>query len=354
MKTQTVIRGTVIHGEGVGRKLGYPTANLDQRYFRENPQKKGVFAARTWIGSRLHRALAIIGVPGRRRPSGKVEVYIPRFSGNLYGKTLTAELIERIRPLRRYKSIALLKKRIAEDERIALLKLRIVEQEEEVKIRSIRRGVEVVAQRFKDVRSMLRVGRSEVEIVKNLSSIFRSFPTSFPTIIASGPNGAHMHHVPTSRKLRYGDTVIVDFGIVVDGFCTDLSRTFFLGKPNTMQRRIYGAVLSANKRGLHALVPFVSCRSIDGLVRSELKRRNLGHLFIHGSGHGVGRKIHEPPTLGPRSVDLLLPGNVVTIEPGVYRKGWGGVRIEDMALVTENGIDVLTKKIPKNLKDMVV
>lgn len=354
MKHRALLHGIVIRGERIGRTVGYPTANLDHGYFQTNPQPKGVYAARAWVGRTRHSALAVIGVPGTRFPDGKVEVHLLDYSRELYGRTITADLISRIRPLVWYGDLSKLQQRIAADIRIARPSILQFEQEERLKHTSLRMGVRVMARRFSMVRDLLRIGASERTIAEGIRRIFREYQPSFPTIVASGPYGAFMHHVPTRRMLRRGDAVVVDFGIKVNGFCTDLSRTFFIGQPNAEQRRRYEAALRSLARGERAAKPFIMARDVDHSVRGYLGQQRLARWFVHNTGHAVGTKIHQPPTVGPRSVDLLLPGDVVTIEPGIYVPKWGGIRIEDMVQIGVNGAEVLTAAIPTSLRSAIV
>lgn len=354
MKPRALLHGTVIRGERYGRTLGYPTANLDHRYFRKNPQPKGVYAALAWVGRTRYDALGVVGVPGPRHSDGKVEVHLLAFNGSLYGKKITALLVEKIRSLERYRNRALLVDRIRKDIVMARRIIRRYRHDEQKKITSIRRGVALVQSRFGRIRKLLRPGISEIAVRDGIERIMRPYRMSFPTIVASGPNGASMHHTPTSRKLAGGDGVVVDFGIVVNGFCTDLSRTFFISRRDYVQRMRYDAVRAAQTIGIAAVRPLANARAIDEQVRGSLRRCRLGGLFMHGAGHGVGRQIHEPPRLGQRSVDLILPGDIVTVEPGIYVPGWGGIRIEDMVLVTETGAEVLTKGIPSTAAESMV
>lgn len=361
---QAVLHGRVVHGEKLGRQLGFPTANLEQSYFRTNPQRPGVYAAWIWRDRRRYDGLAVVGVPGPRSspstsgtggfPHGKVELYLLDFSSSLYGETLTAQLLERIRPLIDYRRSETLVSRIKQDIAAARLVFTAAERFEKRKITAIRRGAQVLTTNFKHVRGLLRFGWSEREVRDKLRRLFGNYQPAFPFIVASGPFGAFMHHVPTRRKLRRGDAVVVDFGIKVNGFCTDLTRTFFIGQPSAVQRRRYRAVLDAQARGLRAAQPFIMAREVDRAVRGYLKEQQLARWFIHNTGHAVGAKIHEPPSLGAKSTGILLPGQVVTIEPGIYIPDWGGIRIEDMALLTSRGREIMTSRIPKSLRQMVV
>lgn len=165
---------------------------------------------------------------------------------------------------------------------------------------------------------------------------------SFDTIVGSGPNGALPHHGAGSRRIEPGDLVVVDFGAMVDGYHSDMTRTFVVGEPTDEQARMLTAVREAQAAGAAAVGPGVSTRAVDDRCREVLAEHGLADLFHHGTGHGVGLVIHESPMLGKTSTGELEPGNVITVEPGVYVAGLGGVRVEDTLVVTTNGARPLT------------
>jgi methionine aminopeptidase len=353
MKRQKLLYGRVIHGDGQGLKIGYPTANLDDKYFQTNPQSRGVFASRVWMNGQQYGGVSIVGVPDVHRQP-KFETHLLNVDAGFYGQHMIVELINRIRPLVWYRTQSALVRRIARDVQLAKKYIHRDDVEKLRKIIAIRTAVRELEQGMRHVPEILRVGRTELEVRDHLRWVFRRRQPSFPFIIASGPSATFMHHSPTRRKLRLGDAVVVDLGIKVGGFCSDLTRTFILGTPSPLLRKRYLAVLEAHKRGVRATVPFVSGKSIDDVVRGSLRAAGLQSAFIHSTGHGVGKVIHEPPSLGPKSVDMVLPGQIVTIEPGVYFQHWSGIRIEDMVLVTDRGSEVLTKNIPRRLSDVIV
>lgn len=168
---------------------------------------------------------------------------------------------------------------------------------------------------------------------------------AFETICASGPNAALPHVRPTDRRIEAGDLVIVDFGAVVDGYRSDMTRTFYVGpgEPQGPAKHMLEAVTAAQQLGVDAVTDGSQCAAVDEACRSHLTAAGLGDEFTHGTGHGVGLDIHEPPWLGPKAEARLTAGNVVTVEPGVYRRGFGGVRIEDTVLVTSAGARPLTQ-----------
>jgi Xaa-Pro aminopeptidase len=167
---------------------------------------------------------------------------------------------------------------------------------------------------------------------------------SFTTIIASGPNAAHSHHSNTNRKLKKGDPVICDFGVFWDGYCSDITRTYFVDSaPSTKMKEVYQIVLEANIRSTKALTEGNSGHKIDKAGRDFIRSKGYGRNFVHGTGHGFGLEIHEFPSLTYKSKVIAKESMAVTIEPGIYIPGKGGVRIEDDVLVNGKSPNVLTK-----------
>jgi len=171
---------------------------------------------------------------------------------------------------------------------------------------------------------------------------------SFPNIVASGTNSSRPHHSPGARRLRRGDMVTIDLGGMLDGYCSDLTRNPVLGNPAPEFEKMYAACLEANELALKACKAGVACKDLDAVAREHIASRGYGKYFTHGLGHGVGMEIHEAPRLNATSTDTLQPGNVVTIEPGIYVPGLGGVRIEDLVVVTAGKPKVLSRT-PKGL-----
>jgi Xaa-Pro aminopeptidase len=163
---------------------------------------------------------------------------------------------------------------------------------------------------------------------------------AFDVTIASGPNAALPHHHPGDREIGPGETVIVDAGARVDGYCSDCTRTFATGPLPEELRRAYAACRSAQETALAEVHAGADARGLDDIARREIE--DAGFEVLHGLGHGVGLEVHELPVLRQTAEDALEPANVVTVEPGVYLAGLGGVRIEDLVVVTENGAEVLT------------
>lgn len=171
---------------------------------------------------------------------------------------------------------------------------------------------------------------------------------SFDPIVASGPNGAKPHASPSDRVIARNELIVCDFGCVVDGYCSDMTRTVSVGDPGPEARRLYDVVLESQQVGRAAVAPGVECATVDKAARDVIDRAGWSEQFSHSTGHGVGLEIHEAPRVASKARDTLLVGDVVTVEPGVYLPGVGGVRIEDTLVVTASGADPLTLT-PKDL-----
>lgn len=200
-----------------------------------------------------------------------------------------------------------------------------------------------------------RAGASERHVAAAVEAALREAGyerPAFDTIVASGPNAALPHYRAGDRILAAGDLVLLDFGGVLDGYCSDLTRTVSIGPPSPEARRLYTAVFDAQQAALAAVRPGVETTAVDAAARQVLEDRGLGAAFGHGTGHGLGLDIHEEPRITRPRADVpavpLLPGMVFTIEPGAYLPGFGGVRIEDDVLVTDAGCEVLTR-VPREL-----
>ncbi|WP_225727399.1 MULTISPECIES: Xaa-Pro peptidase family protein [unclassified Nocardia] len=194
-------------------------------------------------------------------------------------------------------------------------------------------------------RGGLRPGRTERQVARDLEwAMFEvgAEALAFETIVAAGANSAVPHHRPTDAVLKTGDFVKLDFGAMVGGYHSDMTRTFVLGAASDWQREVYALVQAAQRAGCAALKPGASVTGVDAAARAVIEEAGHGALFVHGLGHGVGLRIHEAPGLAKTGTGTLLSGVAVTVEPGVYFPGRGGVRIEDTLVVREGGPELLT------------
>jgi Xaa-Pro aminopeptidase len=202
----------------------------------------------------------------------------------------------------------------------------------------------------------IKPGQKEKEIadwIKHELSSHDAAP-SFPIIVASGERSIDPHARPTNKRIRKGEQVVVDLGAKYKGHCSDLTRTFFIGKPTAKYIHLYNVVKMAQEKALRVIKDGIWCRLVDLAAREHIKRfcfqtchisekKCSGDCFIHTTGHGIGIKIHQHPRISLKSRKKLKAGMVITIEPGIYIKGWGGIRIEDMVLVTKKGCKILTR-----------
>ncbi|MBI4262514.1 aminopeptidase P family protein [Candidatus Uhrbacteria bacterium] len=199
---------------------------------------------------------------------------------------------------------------------------------------------------FGVLKQWIKIGMSEQMVVRKISALFKEYDASalsFPPIVAFGSNAANPHHEPTARRLRKNEMVKLDFGCVYKNKCSDMTRTLFFGSPDARFKKLYALVLRAQERTIAKIRSGVSCGAIDRAARGTIERAGFGKNFLHGTGHGISEFVHELPLLRPKATDRLTAGQVVTVEPGIYIKGWGGIRIEDMILVKNGGYEVLTK-----------
>ena len=210
----------------------------------------------------------------------------------------------------------------------------------------IRRAVEIADRALEQVGARLRPGVTEREVAWRLEAHMREHgadATSFPIIVAAGPNGAMPHHRPSDRAIQAGEPIVVDMGCRVDGYCSDMTRTLVLGEPDATFWRVYRMVLRAQQACEDGLKAGMLAKDGDKLARDVIEAAGHGEHFGHGTGHGVGLQIHENPFLSRTRGDVTIPeGAAITVEPGIYLPGWGGVRIEDMVIVGRDRCQVLT------------
>lgn len=225
----------------------------------------------------------------------------------------------------------------------------IVEAERRVKdageIEAMARACAIADQALAEVVPHLE-GLTEAEARNRLETRMRELGAtgpSYETIVATGPvNAALPHHRPTDTVIESGHTVIIDVGALVGGYHSDMTRTFVVGDPTPLQQELYDLVLLAQQAGVAAVKAGMSVKELDGVCRGIITEAGYGDWFTHGTGHGVGLLIHEDPFVNRAGDAILQVGDVVTVEPGVYRDGFGGVRVEDLVVVTEDGCRVLT------------
>ncbi len=230
--------------------------------------------------------------------------------------------------------------------------LRCVKDEDELALMA--EAALVGCKLFEHVLGFMRPGIREIEVAAELehqARVVGAEGMSFETIVASGERSAMPHGRATTALLPRRGFITLDFGIILKGYCSDMTRTVFLGRARPRERNVYEAVLEAQETAVAAVAPGVSCAEVDEAARSILKREGLADAFSHSTGHGVGLEIHEPPRVSAGQPTRLQPGMVITVEPGVYLTGRFGVRIEDMVAVTRSGGQVLTPA-PKALIEL--
>ena len=221
--------------------------------------------------------------------------------------------------------------------------LRRIKDREEIKV--TRQAIRVAEEAFQATRKSIRAGQTERQIAARLEYEMQkrgATGCAFPSIVAEGPNAALPHAVPGARKVRKGSAILVDWGAIYDFYRSDLTRMIFVGSIPPRIRKIYGIVLEAQEKAIEAVKPGERMCDVDAVARRHIKKCGYGKYFGHGLGHGLGLNTHEPPRLSWMSDEKLAAGMVVTVEPGIYLPGIGGVRIEDDVVVTDSGCEVLT------------
>lgn len=224
-----------------------------------------------------------------------------------------------------------------------VLKQRTIKEADEIE--AISRACQISIHSYQSCWKNLKEGESEADAGQFLEQLFYkngSPKPGFETIIAFGENSAYPHHLVSEKKLNKNEVVLMDLGATVKGYHSDLTRTDFFGKITSQFKKIYRIVEKSQQAGIAALREGVPAGRIDFICREVIRKEGYGDYFVHGSGHGLGLEIHEPPRLGMRSKEILKAGMVVTVEPGIYLPGKFGVRIEDTLLVTKTGCKILT------------
>jgi len=209
---------------------------------------------------------------------------------------------------------------------------------------------------FRHILNFIKPGLSEVQVSWELTNFMKGLGAQGdawrPLIVAAGANSSTPHYIPSQAKIKKGEVVLLDFGANVEGYVSDMTRVVFVGKPDSEKKRIYNAVLESQKIGIEMVKHGRKAEAIDKKVKNFLERISPQY-YRHGLGHGIGIQVHEKPHVSSLSTGSLTAGNVITIEPGIYIPGWGGVRIEDEVLVTKTGYEPLTHS-PKEIKDVIV
>ena len=266
----------------------------------------------------------------------------------LIAKVLTEHGVSRVafeREATKYKDYEAMAKHI-EPELVPvdniLIELRKIKTADE--LAKLRRAESIGDIAFSKILGDLKPGVTELEIAAKLTYYMcmeGATGNSFPPIVASGVNSSMPHAIPGERRIQKGDFITMDFGCVYDGYCSDMTRTVVLGKADAEQRKIYETVLRAQQAVLDKIHAGMTGREIDGIARTIINEAGYEGCFGHGLGHSVGLEIHEPPYANARSEEIVRAGSMMTVEPGIYVEGFGGVRIEDLVLVTEEGCENL-------------
>ncbi|MGH9344149.1 MAG: M24 family metallopeptidase [Terriglobia bacterium] len=221
--------------------------------------------------------------------------------------------------------------------------LRVVKDDHEIE--QVRSACRLTSEAFEEVLPQVRPGVLERDLASELDFRMRrkgADGTAFETIVASGPRAALPHARPLAKPLKAGELVIFDLGAILGGYAADMTRTVYLGVPGKRVRFIYQAVLEAQQEAIRALHPGMKAGKVDAAARRGLAAKKLDKFFTHSTGHGVGIEIHERPSIGKREQSSISAGSIVTVEPGIYIEGFGGIRIEDTVLVGAAGVEILT------------
>jgi Xaa-Pro aminopeptidase len=222
---------------------------------------------------------------------------------------------------------------------------------DEVELETIRRAAAITDEAYRRIAEEPFVGRTERELAWRMTELFHELGAdepAFETIVAAGPNGARPHADPGDRLIEAGTTIVVDAGATVDGYCSDCTRTFATGELPGDLRHVYDVCLEAQRAGVEAARSGVEAKQADAAARAVIDDAGFGKNFGHGLGHGVGIDVHEAPRVAQTSTDSLVANNVVTIEPGIYLEGRGGIRIEDLVVITDGTPEILSS-FPKEL-----
>ena len=298
-------------------------------------RKSPLLAAGEWLVA--HRVGSSLSTGGSKRPKSKSlkSGNSPSITVGIEPESLTAGARDRLAAM--LKGKARLRPAPPLVERARMVK-------DVAEIALIRRAVALGASLFNVARERIRPGVTEVEVAAALEYEARRTGAegmSFPTILASGTRSAIVHGRASGARIPAGGFVVCDFGVILAGYCSDRTRTVHVGHPTDEARSLYASVLEAQQAAIAAVCPGATAADVDAGARQVLRRRKLARYFTHSTGHGLGLEIHEAPRLAGEQDQILEPGMVITIEPGVYIPGRWGVRIEDVVVVTASGCEVL-------------
>lgn len=232
------------------------------------------------------------------------------------------------------------------------LVIKLREVKDAAELRLVERASQIADQAFEAVAATVSAGQTETQVAWELEKAMRELGAealSFDIIVGAGPNGALPHHRADETVIKNGDPVVIDMGCIYEGYCSDLTRTIFVGEPDDRFRSVYNTVLRAQLHAEREVKAGMTGEEADALARSVIGEAGHGDHFGHSLGHGVGLEVHEHPWVGPRASNVLGDGMVFTVEPGIYISGWGGVRIEDMAVMEGGRARVLSAATKLNI-----
>lgn len=223
-------------------------------------------------------------------------------------------------------------------------KQRLIKSEDEIV--TMRSALDLAESAFRSLMKSIEPSMTEIDVAWRLEKLMReggAEAISFPVIVASGPNAALPHAIPTERPFKPGEPILFDWGTRLNGYCSDISRTICLDKTDDTFQKVFSVVQDAQLRAIDAIKPGMNSKEVDRIARDHIDKMGFKDCFGHGLGHGVGLAVHESPRISPLKEEVLQPGMVFTVEPGVYLPGWGGVRLENMVEVTRDGVAVLNR-----------
>jgi Xaa-Pro aminopeptidase len=225
--------------------------------------------------------------------------------------------------------------------------LRLIKDETEID--TFKKALFIAESVFTKIKTTIKSGMTEKQLAWTIEKEIREAGAqslSFSTIVASGPNSALPHAIPSDRKFKAGEPILFDWGARFNGYCSDISRTVIIGPPDKTFKKVFTTVYEAQRMATHAIKPGISSKAVDKIARDHIEKSGFKGKFGHGLGHGTGLAVHEGPRISPLKDIKLEPGMVFTVEPGIYIPGWGGIRLENMAVVRDDGVEVLNKIDP--------